>query len=145
MPAEIKGIRFSTRRKPTPAALSRLYATAWWTKGRRPQGVRSVLRHSDLIATAWTGSRLVAFARVSTDFAYRAVLWDVIVDSGYRSRGLGRALLRRVLDDRRLAGVESFWLFTTDKQAFYRRLGFRLHPKNVMVWRRSVPPRDGEA
>jgi N-acetylglutamate synthase-like GNAT family acetyltransferase len=100
-----------------------------------------VLSHSDLFATAYRGRTLVGFARVSTDFAYRAVLWDVIVDPAHQRGGLGSALVRSILDDKRLADVESFWLFTTDKQAFYRRFGFKGYPKNVLVWRRHVPPR----
>ncbi len=130
----------SLRRRPSPAQLEALYAQAWWTADRDRAGVRAVLKHSDLIATAWQGRTLAGFARVSTDFAYRAVLWDVIVRSDLRRSGLGTRIVRAVLDDPRLAGVESFWLFTTDKQAFYRRFGFRAYPRNVMVWRRRVPP-----
>jgi GNAT superfamily N-acetyltransferase len=141
VPPAASGIRFSTRRKPSAAALSRLYSTAWWTKGRGPQGVKAVLRHSDLFATAWAGGRLIAFARVSTDFAYRAVLWDVIVDGSHQRRGLGGRLVRSILADKRLAGVESFWLFTTDKQPFYSSLGFKTYPRNVMLWRRHIPGR----
>ena len=141
MPKTSPGVSVSTRRKPTVHALKRLYAGAWWTAERREEGIRSVLKHSDLIATAWEGEDLVGFARASTDFAYRAVLWDVIVDADHRRLGLGGRLIRAILEDARLGGVESFWLFTTDKQPFYRRFGFKAYPKNVMVWRRHVPPR----
>lgn len=141
MPKTSPGVSISIRRKPTVQALKRLYARAWWTAERREEGIRSVLKHSDLIATAWVGKELVGFARVSTDFAYRAVLWDVIVDAGHQRIGVGGRLVRAILGDARLGGVESFWLFTTDKQPFYRRFGFKAYPKNVMVWRRHVPPR----
>ena len=141
MPATGPRFSVSTRRKPALKALQGLYAKAWWTAGRIPEGIRSVLRHSDLIATAWDGPRLAGFARVSTDFAYRAVLWDVIVDPVHQRRGLGTRLVRAIIDDPRLRGVESFWLFTTDKQPFYRRVGFKGYPRNVLVWRRHVPPR----
>jgi predicted N-acetyltransferase YhbS len=134
-------VSVSIRRKPTVQALKRLYARAWWTAQRQEKGIQAVLKHSDLFATAWDGKELVGFARVSTDFAYRAVLWDVIVDAAHQRLGLGSRLVRAILDEPRLAGVESFWLFTTDKQPFYRRFGFKAYPKNVMVWRRHVPPR----
>lgn len=141
MPKADPPLTFSLRRKPTAAALKALYARAWWTAGRDEKGVRAVLRHSDLFATAWHGARLVGFARVSTDFAYRAVLWDVIVDGDYQGKGLGGTLVRSILGEPRLRSVESFWLFTTDKQPFYRRFGFKAFPKNVLVWRRHAPPR----
>ena len=130
----------SLKRKPSAAALKGLYRQAWWTAGRGDAGIAAVLKHSDVMATAWANRNLVGMARASTDFAYRAVLWDVIVHPEWRRRGLGTRLVRAVLDDPRLAGVESFWLFTSNQQAFYRRLGFRAHPRNVLVWRRSVPP-----
>jgi N-acetylglutamate synthase-like GNAT family acetyltransferase len=129
------------RGKPTIAQLKKLYAKAWWTAGRDAQGIASVLRHSDVCACAWLGEELIGFARVSTDFSYRAVLWDVIVDGAHQGRGIGSELVRAILGDPRLAAVESFWLFTTDKQTFYRRFGFKAYPKNVMVWRRHVPQR----
>lgn len=132
-------VTVSTRRKPDLRALKALYADAWWTAGRGDAGIRSVLAHSDLFATAWQGRSLVAFARVSTDFAYRAVLWDVIVSRRLQRRGLGTKLVSAILKEPRLKDVESFWLFTSDKQAFYRRFGFATHPRNVMVWRRTIP------
>ena len=138
--AETK-VRVSVRRKPTAQALTQLYRKAWWTAGRDEKGIRTVLKHSEVCATAWAGGTLVGFARVSTDFAYRAVLWDVIVDGGYQRQGMGTSLVRAILEDPRLSSVESFWLFTTDKQPFYRRFGFKAYPKNVMVWRRHVPAR----
>jgi ribosomal protein S18 acetylase RimI-like enzyme len=131
----------TTRRKPTVAALKKLYAQAWWTAERGDKGIATVLKHSDVIATAWDGRRLAGFARASTDFAYRAVLWDVIVDPAYRRSGLGSRLVRAITEDPRLKGVESFWLYTTEMQTFYRSLGFKAYPKNVMVWRRYVPAR----
>jgi ribosomal protein S18 acetylase RimI-like enzyme len=142
VPSDSTPCAISTRRKPSAQALKRLYAKAWWTAERDPAGIRAVLKNSDLIATAWIRGELVAFARVSTDFAYRAVLWDVIVDTEHQRRGLGTRLVRAILEDARLAKVESFWLFTTDKQAFYKSFGFKTHPKNVMVWRRHVPARN---
>ncbi|HTB21405.1 MAG TPA: GNAT family N-acetyltransferase [bacterium] len=141
MPPIKAEVSISLRRKPTVQVLKDFYAKAWWTARRGDKGVAAVLKHSDLLATAWKGKELVGFARVSTDFAYRAVLWDVIVDRDHQGVGLGSRLVRAILEDARLKDVESFWLFTTDKQPFYRRLGFKAYPKNVMVWRKHVPPR----
>lgn len=136
-----KEVTVQIGRKPTVRELQKLYALAWWTAGRDASGVRAVLKNSDVVATAREGKALVGFARASTDFAYRAVLWDVIVHPGRQRLGLGSRLVQAVLGDPRLAQVESFWLFTTDKQPFYRRIGFKGYPKNVMVCRRHVPAR----
>ena len=93
------------------------------------------MKHSDLVVTAWDGSKLVGFARVSTDFCFRAVIWDVIVHVDQHRRGIGSRLIKAVTTSPDLSQVEGFWLFTTDKQPFYKKLGFKFFPKNLMVYR----------
>src|SRR5579863_8280565 len=78
--------------------LWQLYQGEWWSRGRRLNDVRRAVEHSDLICAYCdpaTG-RLVAFARVLTDFVYKAVIFDVIVDGSVRRLGLGRMLLEAV-------------------------------------------------
>jgi N-acetylglutamate synthase-like GNAT family acetyltransferase len=128
-------LKVSTSRKPSAVQLKGFYAHAWWTKGRSLAQVRSLLKHSDLIVTAWEGRELVGFARVGTDFCFRAVIWDVIVHPGQHRRGIGSRLIKAITSHPKLAGVESFWLFTSDKQPFYKKLGFEFFPKNLMVYR----------
>lgn len=128
-------LRFSSTGKPGAVALLDLYKHAWWTRGRTAAQVRQMLKHVGLCVCAWQGKTLVGFARVSTDFTFRAVIWDVIVREGFQGKGLGRALITRVTRHPRLRSIEGFWLYTTDKQAFYRKLGFKAYPKNLMVLR----------
>lgn len=128
-------LKISTSRKVKPLQLKRLYAHAWWTKDRSLAQVRRLLKNSDLIATAWDGQDLIGFARVSTDFCFRAVIWDVIVHPQQHRRGIGSRLIKAIISDHKLAQLESFWLFTTDKQPFYKKLGFKFFPKNLMVYR----------
>jgi len=42
---------------------------------------------------------------------------------------------------RRLKSVTGFWLYTTDKQAFYKKLGFSFSPRNLMILRRGRGPK----
>ena len=75
-----------------------MYQAEWWSRGRNVDDVRRVVRHSDLVfafCDSETGS-LTAFARVLTDFVYKAVIFDVIVDRKHRRLGLGRMLLDAV-------------------------------------------------
>ncbi len=76
--------------------LWRMYQGEWWSRGRNLNDVRRAVEHSDLICAYCdpaTG-RLAAFARVLTDFVYKAVIFDVIVDRPVRRLGLGRMLPR---------------------------------------------------
>lgn len=97
-----------------------------------------MLRHTPLFFTAWEAGTLVGMARATTDFAFRAVLWDVIVDPAFARRGIGSQLVTRFLKHPRLKTVESFWLSTTDKQRFYAKFGFKLRPKNIMVYKKAA-------
>lgn len=130
-------IKFSTQKRPTVAAIQRLYAFSHWAKNRKDADVTRMLKHTPLFFSAWDGARLVGMARAGTDFAFRAVLWDVIVDPAYVRRGIGSRLVRQFLRHPRLKRVESFWLLTTDKHRFYAKLGFKLNTKNIMVLKRG--------
>lgn len=134
-------LRLSTRRRPTPQQLRRLFQSAPWARDRRLPEIGRMLRHTPLMATAWRGAELVGFARVSTDFAFRAVLWDVIVDPRHAKRGLGTRVVASLLGHPRLKTVDQFWLYTTDKQGFYARFGFKPYPKNTMQLLRGRPSR----
>jgi predicted N-acetyltransferase YhbS len=133
-------IRYSSTRKPTTAQLLDLYQLAWWTKSRRSADVAKLLRHPQVLLTAWEGGQLVGFARVITDFTYRAIIADVIVRPGAVRQGIGSALVQRALKDKRLKTVTGFWLYTTDKQAFYKKLGFEFSPKHLMILRTGPGP-----
>lgn len=54
--------------------------------------IQGMLKNSNLIITAWDGSRLVGIARSMTDFHYACYLSDLAVDQGYQRRGIGLRL-----------------------------------------------------
>jgi ribosomal protein S18 acetylase RimI-like enzyme len=114
----------------------RLYSFAHWASHRKAAEVRRMLKATPLFFSAWDGKAMVGMGRAGTDFSFRAVLWDLIVDPAYARRGIGSALVKRFLGHPRLRRVESFWLSTSDKQAFYHQLGFSLNTKNIMVHKR---------
>ncbi len=67
--------------------------------------------------------RLVGFARVLTDWHYRAYVYDVIVAPEWQGRGLGQVLMDALMA--RLDGIESIELTCRPEMvAFYRRWGF---------------------
>jgi predicted N-acetyltransferase YhbS len=134
-------LRYSSRKTPTVAQLQDLYRYAWWTKGRRNADVAKLLKHPQVFLTAWDGGKLVGFARVLTDFVYRAVIADVIVRPGYYGHGIGSQVVRQAMKDPRLKSVTGYWLYTTDKQAFYKKLGFEFSPKHLMLLRTKAGPR----
>lgn len=53
-------------------------------------------------------------------------LASVYTHPDYRQRGIGRALVRRVMDHARDAGFASLYLYSPDKAHFYAQLGWQL-------------------
>jgi N-acetylglutamate synthase-like GNAT family acetyltransferase len=134
-------IRYSSKRTPTVAELQDLYQFAWWTKKRRNADVAKMLKHPQVFLTAWDGPKLHGFARVITDFTYRAIIADVIVRPGSHGQGIGSHLVKQAVKDKRLKSVTGFWLYTTDKQAFYKKQGFEFSPKHLMILRHGRMPK----
>jgi len=123
--------------------LWRLYQGEWWSCGRRLDDVRRAVEHSDMIfayCNCATG-RLSAFARVLTDYVYKAVLFDVIVDPQYRDLGLGRALLEAVTCHPALLFVEHIELYCRPElTSFYERWGFTADLSELCFMRRTQQP-----
>jgi amino-acid N-acetyltransferase len=58
------------------------------------------------------------------------LLRSVAVESGYRSQGLGRALVEAALERARQLGLGSVYLLTTTARDFFLHLGFEGYPRD---------------
>lgn len=96
----------------------------FWATGRSLQGLKTMLRHSNAVVSLWQGKRLVGFARATSDFTYRAVLWDVAIPEDLQGQGLGRQLIEAILSTPELRNVERIYLMTSRSSGFYEQLGF---------------------
>lgn len=90
---------------------------------------RDRLARAHVGAQAWVGARdaggaLIGTARAVADGGKFAYLFDVMVAPAWRGRGLGKALVRMLLDHPAVRGARLVGLGTRDAQAFYRGLGF---------------------
>lgn len=113
--------------------LYELYSREWWTAGRSFEEVVRMVGHSDLTIGLCLDDRLVAFARVLTDYTFKAMIFDVIVHADFRGRNLGREVVTRIVEHESLAGVRSFELYCPDALvAFYAKLGFSKGTANLL-------------
>jgi GNAT superfamily N-acetyltransferase len=123
--------------------LWQMYQAEWWSRGRRIQDVRRVVRHSDLVfafCDSETG-HLVAFARVLTDFVYKAVIFDVIVARKHRHLGLGRMLFDAITAQPALLFVEHLELCCRPEMVpFYEKWGFTADIERLRFMRLSQEP-----
>lgn len=103
----------------------------------QPAVFEDMLRHADLMITAWDGDRLVGIARTLTDFAYVAYLADLAVDEAYQRQGIGKALIEHT--QQRLQATCSVVLLAAPKaNAYYEPLGFEHNPRAWVKAPRSV-------
>jgi len=56
----------------------------------------------------------------------RPWLASVYVAPEFRDRGVGSALVQRVVDEARALGVETLYLFTPDRESLYARMGWKV-------------------
>jgi len=104
----------------------RLYQNEWWTKDRDKKSIKVMLKNSDITIGVIKGKKLVAFARVLSDFIYKAEIFDVIVHPKHRKKGLGELLIREILNHKKLKQVQQFNLQCKSEVApFYEKFGFR--------------------
>jgi len=84
--------------------------------------LEAMIRHADLVVTAWRSGDLVGVARSLTDWRYCCYLSDLAVDRQWQRLGIGTELLRRT---KAAVGEESMLLLLSapEAMAFYARIG----------------------
>ena len=77
----------------------------------------------------------VVFAKVISDYATSALLRDVFILEPYRGHGLGKWLIKYILEYPELQDVQKWLLATKDAHGLYRRYGFQnlTEPELTMV------------
>ncbi|MGQ4650254.1 GNAT family N-acetyltransferase [Lyngbya aestuarii] len=106
--------------------LTQLYKNEFWSQNRSKQDVTKMLATSDIvIGLAGKGAELIGFARVLTDFVYRAFIFDVIVKPTHRKQALGKKLLDLIVTHPQLQAVEYLGLYCLPEMvSFYENWGF---------------------
>jgi GNAT superfamily N-acetyltransferase len=110
-------------------------ADSYWA-GRRPRDVieRSIAASLCFGAYRKNDGLLVGFARVVTDYATFGWVADVFVDPACRGAGLGKALIKAVVETPDLQGIRLL-LVTRDAHGLYAQYGFEplATPENWML------------
>jgi GNAT superfamily N-acetyltransferase len=133
-------IFFSTDRDIDLYELEELCDAVGWS--RRPlRKVRKAIQNSFLIVSMWeqrgVQKRLIGFSRATSDHAFNATIWDVVVHPDYQGKGLGKALMKHIIKKLRNEDISNITLFA-DPQVidFYKNLGFTCDPEGIkgMFW-----------
>jgi predicted N-acetyltransferase YhbS len=124
-------IRYRTGNDLSLDALIDLYHAS--TLGeRRPVDDRSrmasMLRHANLVVTAWDGELLVGISRALSDFSFATYLSDLAVRRSHQKQGIGKELIRRTQE---LGGKQAklILLAAPAAEQYYPHIGFTRHPQ----------------
>ncbi|KAM6557651.1 hypothetical protein CsatB_004670 [Cannabis sativa] len=116
---------------------------------RRPLSkMAAALKNSYMVATLHSvrklpGSEgddqktLIGMARATSDHAFNATIWDVLVDPSYQGQGLGKALVEKIIRALLQRDIGNITLFADSQVVeFYRNLGFEPDPEGIkgMFW-----------
>lgn len=87
--------------------------------------------NSTLVISAWENGRLVGAVRVLSDKIVRSVIYDLVIDPGYRNKGIGKELIRRCIEH----FPNSEWLVQTEKHisGYYEKIGFTIYKDVVLT------------
>ena len=108
---------------------------------RRPvenrQTMSDMLRHANLVVTAWDEELLVGIARTLTDFSYVGYLADLAVRASHQRRGVGAHLIQQT---RNKMGPDSMLVLLAAPKAseYYPRIGFSRH-ESAWILRAEAP------
>ncbi len=97
---------------------------------RRPvesrRRMEAMLRHANLVVTAWDGDLLVGIARSFSDFAFVTYLSDLAVRLSRQKTGIGKELMRIT---QRESGPDAYVTLLAAPKAvdYYPRIGFTKH------------------
>ena len=112
--------------------LEQLLESVGWS--RRPlRKVRRALDNSLLKVGLWhhdnSKPKLIGFARCTGDGVLEATVWDVAVHPLYQGAGLGKQIMRYILNELRKIGIGKVTLFADPGVvSFYKEQGWALEP-----------------
>jgi predicted N-acetyltransferase YhbS len=85
-----------------------------------------MIRHSNLIVTAWDRNLLVGISRTLTDFSYVGYLSDLAVRQSYQKKRMGIQLIQRTRE--KMGPGSMLVLLAAPKAAeYYPKIGFTKH------------------
>lgn len=133
-------IFFSTDREIDLYELEELCDAVGWS--RRPlRKVKKAIQHSFLVVSMWeirgNRRRLIGFSRATSDHAFNATIWDVVVHPDFQGQGLGKALMKYMIRKLRSEDISNITLFADPHVVdFYQGLGFMADPEGIkgMFW-----------
>lgn len=117
--------------------LHELYQNEWWTKRRTLEETTQCVKGSQVcIGLIDESGDLVAFARVITDYIFKAFIFDVIAAVSCRGIGAGDQIMSAVKNHSDLGSIKHFELYCLPElEGFYSKFGFSSEVGGIKLMR----------
>lgn len=97
---------------------------SYWSKDIPFKIVKKSVKNS-LCFGVYDGKKQIGFARVLTDYAKFAHIYDVFIIEKYRGKGFSKWLMETILNHKKLGGLRKWMLGTRDAHGLYSKFGFK--------------------
>ena len=114
-----------------------LYKEVWWAKDRSLQDmIQCVLGSQVCIGILDEDNKLIGFARVISDFIYKAIIFDVVISDANRGNGLGQQMMKLIKNHNKLKNVKHFELYCLpEMESFYSTFDFSTDVGGIKLMR----------
>lgn len=112
---------------------------SYWGKGRSYETVQLSIANSLCFGVYDASGKQLGFARIATDYAVFGWLMDVFILENYRGKGLGKLLMKEIIQHPALKNLKRIGLGTADAHGLYQQFGFTelSKPQNMMEFLRT--------
>jgi len=123
------------------ARITAMLSKSYWSPGICEWEMLRAAQNSALVIGAFTTDDLqIAYGRIISDKTRFAYLTDFYVDDKYRGRGIGKDMVRYVLENKELSLVYQWFLITADAHGLYKQFGFKT-PDKLFKYMEITSPR----
>ena len=101
-----------------------MLSNTYWAKNRSKEAIQKSIENS-LCFGVYKDNLQIGFARCVTDYSVLYYLCDVTIEEKYRGQGLGKALMKCIIEHEFLAPLLGL-LGTENARGLYEQFGFKV-------------------
>jgi len=103
--------------------ICQIFESVGWGE-RNPEEIEKAFKESSYVRIVRDNSKIVAFGRTVDDGRYYALIVDLVIDTEYQGKGIGKKILSELRNE-----LESYYFTTlttaTGKDEFYLKQGWQ--------------------
>lgn len=137
-------VTYSVVKKSDPVRILELYRSEnWWEQDQNPEylkTVENIIAHTFCFVTAELDGRIVGMGRAISDGFSDAYIQDVTVDKTLRGKGIGKGIVRTLVDYLKAHNIQWIGLISEPGyERFYQSLGFDVMPNYTPFLYKQTP------